>query len=633
MIFLLKQFFSIVLILAMSSSVFAAYHYIKPSGSGDGSSWTNAMAFPSTFVRGDTYYVAEGSYTGTKYFNTATSGTSSINFKKCGTSDGVCTAAAGYTASEHDGQAVFGIVYVQTKYWLFDGVTGGGPGAWTTGLGMKFQRVISQQANPPTFLSGNFTFRHCEFDGDNTAGSEQRALYTRQAENQLYSYCWFHGYTSDTIKWDDANGSTIEYSKISDNNPSAPGVEHPDIIEVQGWYTTTNLTVRYSFITDFYLTYIFGAHGDIDGYNIYGNIIHYISGDATGNGINGTLSSSGSISNIKFYNNTITGVWDSGYQYGVNVYSMRGSNNLFYNNIWNRDSGSSYGFGWSDVTHDDNAFWNYTSTEDNYSGNPLVNSGAGDYSLTSSAASTMAAGRTLTGYSTDMFGNTRGADGKWDRGAIEYISSGGDYTSPVVTISTSDPQTITSDSLSVAWTCSDAVGVTSQKWRIGAPPSASAGTTATSPATTTGYSEGSNTLYVGCGDAAGNWGSDSITVTYDSVPAFIDNLSPSGVLPCTSNPRNVELNHTTNEAATSRMTTVSSAVAYADMTDTFTTTGSTSHSETKSLACGESYNYWVRTSDASGNVNTSSEVISFSIASPQIAGPGGLRLVGGKIGH
>ena len=220
-----------------------------------------------------------------------------------------------------------------------------------------------------------------------------------------------------------------------------------------------------------------------------------------------------------------------------------------------------------------------------------------------------------------------------DIGTYEYIPSGEDLTAPIVTISTSDPQTINSDSLSVAWTCSDAVGVTSQKWRIGAAPSELYGTVATSPATTSGYSQGSNTLYVGCGDAAGNWESDSITVTYDLVPAFIDNLSPSGVLPCTSNPCNVVLSHTTDEAATSRMTTVSSAVAYADMTDTFTTTGSTSHSETKSLACGASYNYWVRTSDAAGNVNTSSEVISFSIASPQIAGPGGLRLVGGKIGN
>jgi hypothetical protein len=126
----------------------------------------------------------------------------------------------------------------------------------------------------------------------------------------------------------------------------------------------------------------------------------------------------------------------------------------------------------------------------------------------------------------------------------------------------------------------------------------------------------------------------SVTNNSDSVAAFIDNLSPSGILDCTSNPRNVTLSLTTNEAATVRMTTVSGSVAYADMTDTFTTTGGTSHSEIKSLACGASYNYWVRSSDAQGNVNTSSSLISFSISNPQIAGPGGLKTYGGvKIIH
>ena len=115
----------------------------------------------------------------------------------------------------------------------------------------------------------------------------------------------------------------------------------------------------------------------------------------------------------------------------------------------------------------------------------------------------------------------------------------------------------------------------------------------------------------------------------DVTPPVIDNLSPSGVQSCTSNPRNVTLSLTTNENSTARMTTVSSSVAYADMTDTFTNTGGQSHSEVKSLACGASYTYYVRTIDTSGNANTSSSTISFSIASPQIAGPGGLKTSGG----
>ena len=117
----------------------------------------------------------------------------------------------------------------------------------------------------------------------------------------------------------------------------------------------------------------------------------------------------------------------------------------------------------------------------------------------------------------------------------------------------------------------------------------------------------------------------------DVTAPVIDNLSPSGVQACTSNPRNVTLSLTTNENATARMSTTD--IAYASMTDTFTTTGGTSHNEVKSLACGASYTYYVRTSDSSGNANTSSSIISFSIASPQIAGPGGLRITGGRLTH
>lgn len=115
----------------------------------------------------------------------------------------------------------------------------------------------------------------------------------------------------------------------------------------------------------------------------------------------------------------------------------------------------------------------------------------------------------------------------------------------------------------------------------------------------------------------------------DTTPPVIDNLSPSGVQACTSNPRNVTLSLTTNENATARMATTD--IAYSSMTDTFTTTGGTSHNEVKSLACGASYTYYVRASDSSGNANTSSSAISFSIASPQIAGPGGLRITGGRL--
>src|SRR5574343_283981 len=117
--------------------------------------------------------------------------------------------------------------------------------------------------------------------------------------------------------------------------------------------------------------------------------------------------------------------------------------------------------------------------------------------------------------------SNRDAAGNPMIGPIDWSSS--DTTAPTVSITTSSPQTITSDSLTVIGTASDAVGVTSCKYRIGSEPGASAGTACTGTTSwtcaTSGYTRGTNTLYVGCGDAAGNWGSDSITVSYNILAA------------------------------------------------------------------------------------------------------------------
>lgn len=101
---------------------------------------------------------------------------------------------------------------------------------------------------------------------------------------------------------------------------------------------------------------------------------------------------------------------------------------------------------------------------------------------------------------------------------IDYAIDGvSDTTPPTVTISTGDPQSVSTSSIEIAWTDSDDTAVTSRKWRIGSAPDASNGTICTSPATITGLSVGANTVYIGAVDEAGNWGSDSITVNYSPV--------------------------------------------------------------------------------------------------------------------
>jgi len=93
-----------------------------------------------------------------------------------------------------------------------------------------------------------------------------------------------------------------------------------------------------------------------------------------------------------------------------------------------------------------------------------------------------------------------------------------DTTPPSVIITTTDPTRIHISSLTVTGTSSDAVGVSGCKWRRTLAPNASNGTLCTGTTSfscaTSGYSQGANTLYVGCYDAAGNYGSDSMVVNY-----------------------------------------------------------------------------------------------------------------------
>jgi len=110
-----------------------------------------------------------------------------------------------------------------------------------------------------------------------------------------------------------------------------------------------------------------------------------------------------------------------------------------------------------------------------------------------------------------------------DYGAYEYDQDESpDTTAPATTITTSDPTNITLDSLVVNHTTTDAVGVTSCKSRLESAPDASNGSACvgTSSCLVTGFAEGANNLYIGCTDAAANWGDgDSIVVNYTPAEA------------------------------------------------------------------------------------------------------------------
>ena len=254
------------------------------------------------------------------------------------------------------------------------------------------------------------------------------------------------------------------------------------------------------------------------------------------------VSGATNLSTAYIYNNTIYG-WGNvtpgnggsggglGISQGGNAGTFGGTiyfrNNIFIDTLGlGYEVSSGNGGGSAPAYHSNNLWYSTGGSESppSWDTSPLNvdpkfnNASAGDFSLQGTSPA-LGAGYNLTGtYPLDILGATRPVP--QSIGAFDSGTGGGsgDSTPPTVTISTGSPQAISSDSLVIAGTASDDVGVSSCKYRIGSAPDATHGVACTGTTSwscsTSGYSLGANTAYVGCGDAAGNWGSSSITVNY-----------------------------------------------------------------------------------------------------------------------
>src|SRR5580765_2943558 len=108
--------------LLIPGTSFAANHYVRAgaTGSGTGNDWTNAYTnLPSSLTRGDTYYLADGSY-GSHTFNDANSGSSVISIVKA--TPAAHGVATGWSDAFGAGQAVFSHWNIYTDFYTFDGV-------------------------------------------------------------------------------------------------------------------------------------------------------------------------------------------------------------------------------------------------------------------------------------------------------------------------------------------------------------------------------------------------------------------------------------------------------------------------------------------------------------------------------
>jgi len=293
-----------VAILLVVTMVSAANHYVRPGATGNGSDWNDALgALPDRLTRGDTYYLADGKY-GNYEFNDKESGTLFIYLKKAVASDH--GTGTGWKAEYGDGVAEFTSgIRIKNGYYDFDGQTGGGPGSWDKGFGLKFHNTNAGAVNMNGFAgkdaNGNaiihniksLRFRH--FDCTTTTGPVGDGSYyggtcfsMTQAAGEDWQ--WQYGYLHDIrgLMWQlnyQVDGFTIEYCYAARNiaYDYKPGASAH--IEAYKGNASLNGIFRYSIFEDIRGTGFLVIFNN--NYQIHGNVFRWTAGfdGSVGNGV------------------------------------------------------------------------------------------------------------------------------------------------------------------------------------------------------------------------------------------------------------------------------------------------------------------------------------------------------------
>lgn len=431
------------------------------TGSGNGSSWTNACtgftgacSVAVSAARGVTFWVARGSYASVD-FSAPDSGTAAVTI--IGTTIANHGPASDWVTS-YAGEALFdGDNTISTDYWIFNGQTRGAD--WTSGYTLHFKNATDGQGFALGTWSAEATYHDWNISYVNIEGTHIRSNTFEDRGFQCYSKCndiyigysYLHHAGSDLVgmNWGDNNGTnhTFEYDYFAYNDyaRSSPGGsrEHSQAVMDTG----NNVVLRYNVFRDIMNSGVVtdataGPGPTFSNREFYGNIIFWDSAFAAdpevflgGNGILGFFGENFS-GHIYFYNNTIVGVST------MNVCHINalggGAGEQVYNNIWEHTANCTSNDMGSTVDY--NA---YGADSANSNGN-----GAHDY-MTSAELLANWTSYTLAGfrpatpdpfsghaglslpapYNTDLNGTMRRA-GAWARGAYEFGGTTSTITIP-----------------------------------------------------------------------------------------------------------------------------------------------------------------------------------------------------------
>lgn len=403
------------------------------TGNGSGADWTNAITTPpSTLSRGKTYCVADTT-TGFGAWNITSHPASTTYTKIIKATVADHGTSTGWSDSFGDGQAVFSTSGTAAFNYGTSGgyleINGNGSAqtcgsvaalsGGTQGCGFKFINSASGQFVMQWNGNGTHAIvRYTELQGvsGTTTGTSSEtgesfglAAWGGGFDSGVIQYSYIHNSMTNIDEL--GAGATVEYNYIA-NSRCSGGVCHPNVMYIGGG--TNGLTLRYNFVKNydaegFFITW-FSTRTGPRNVSIYGNVM-YSPGTEAPRGIElRQADGSGDVNyaNILIYNNTfvslsIAGIYDrSGEAFGGSCSGCVARNNISVN------ANNSF----TTMTQNNNTDDSTTSR--------FVNLSGLNFHLTAPLA-----GVALTSpYNLDALGNTRGADGTWDRGAYEFCSGG-----------------------------------------------------------------------------------------------------------------------------------------------------------------------------------------------------------------
>lgn len=424
----MKNYF-LMLLLAVSPAK-AATNYVRAgaTGAATGANWTDAFTdLPASKVRGDIYYVADGSYAA-HTFTDNESGTTLITVKKATVADH--GTETGWDNSYGDGQAVWPTWMIEDGYYDIDGQVGQWASDWPGYVQHGFKVETAQAGTALKIIQigingdrpSGISLRHIETRFTNSGQGSGWAkggdtVYVYGGSDLLFQNLWIYNSGRNCFYHITGTNLVLEFSFLEQNGQAQldevfDPTEHSQLLDWGGNSFSTNSTYRYNISRRFRSTGGLMVLPDVDNSQIYGNLFTQDEPDATtGTRVLGGFNGEIPVTNIFIYNNTFFNISKGG-----TLSSGDWTNSFIRNNVfYNVKNGSAISFS-AQITRSHNWYYDVgadMSSETSVqigSGDPFVNAAADNYRLTAQTD----AGFTPTLSATDMDGvaitwPTRGA--------------------------------------------------------------------------------------------------------------------------------------------------------------------------------------------------------------------------------